>query len=69
MQRIKDLNKIDFDSIPIDSFWNTGEEKELKMHRIHSYPAKFPAFITNKAIAYAKKNNFKYKRIEDIFCG
>jgi len=67
--QIKDFRKIDFDSIPIDPFWNTGREKELKMHRIHSYPAKFPAFITIKALDYAKEHKIKHKRIADIFCG
>ena len=57
------------DSVPVDSFWNTGEEKELKIHRIHSYPAKFPAFITTKALQYAQNNGLKPSIIADIFCG
>lgn len=61
--------KTDFHSIPIDTFWNTGKEKESKMHRIHSYPAKFPAFITIKALDYAKEHKIKIKRVADIFCG
>jgi len=65
---ITDLKNIDFDSIPIDSFWNTGE-KELKAHRIHAYPAKFPAFITTKALDYARKNSIKTNQIADVFCG
>lgn len=65
---ITDLKHIDFDSIPIDSFWNTGE-KELKAHRIHAYPAKFPAFITTKALDYARKNSIKTNQIADVFCG
>ncbi len=69
MIRIKNITKSEFDSIPIDPFWNAGDEKELKMHRIHSYPAKFPAFIINKALSYASKHQIKHKRIADIFCG
>ncbi len=69
MIKVKTIKKELFDSIPIDPLWNIGKEKELKMHRIHSYPAKFPAFITNKAIDYARENKIKYKRIADIFCG
>jgi methylase of polypeptide subunit release factors len=65
---ITDIKNIDFDSIPIDSFWNTGE-KELKVHRIHTYPAKFPAFITTKALDYARKNSIKTNQIADVFCG
>lgn len=69
MIQIDNLREIDFESIPIDSFWNTGDEKELKMHRIHSYPAKFPAFITTKALEYAQKNSINTEIIADIFCG
>jgi methylase of polypeptide subunit release factors len=60
---------LDFDTIPIDSFWNIGDEKENKMHRIHAYPAKFPAFITTKALEFAKKNDVEVSVIADIFCG
>jgi len=69
MITVENLNKINFESIPIDTFWNTGDEKEMKMHRIHSYPAKFPAFITSKALKSARKNKMNPKRIADIFCG
>lgn len=66
---IKNISKFDFETLPIDQFWNTGQEKELKMHRIHSYPAKFPAFITTKALEYANSQNRKINTIADIFCG
>ena len=60
----------DFENVPIDSFWNTGVQKEQKMHRIHAYPAKFPAFITTKALEYVKQSDgFCPERIADIFCG
>jgi len=58
-----------FDNVQVDSFWNEGNEDEHKMHRIHTYPAKFPAFITTKAINYSKDNGLKIKTIGDIFCG
>lgn len=61
--------QIDVDEIPHNSFWDTGEEREAKMHRIHAYPAKFPAFITSKALSYAKKQNVDVRRVADIFCG
>lgn len=69
MNEIKEIQKIDFDGIPIDPFWNTSTEKELKIHRIHAYPAKFPAFITTKALEYAKKSSHKVSSLADIFCG
>lgn len=70
MRAIDDVNNFDFDNVEIEPFWNIGFQKEEKIHRIHAYPAKFPAFITTKAIDYAKNNlNFYPKRIADIFCG
>ena len=66
---IGDLETFDFDRVAIDPFWNTGSEPESKMHRIHSYPAKFPAFITTKALAYAKLQGREVHTMADIFCG
>lgn len=63
------LSKLDFDAIEVDSFWNTDSQKEHLMHRIHSYPAKFPAFIATKAIQYARANQMAPRKIADIFCG
>jgi adenine-specific DNA methylase len=65
----EEIKKLNFETIPIDEFWNVGNEKELKMHRIHSYPAKFPAFITTKAIGYAKNVGVQPLWIADFFCG
>ncbi|MCY4337819.1 MAG: DNA methyltransferase [Gammaproteobacteria bacterium] len=50
-------------------FWDYGEEKEDLIHRIHSYPAKFPAFITTKALQYAERKGVEVKTIADVFCG
>ncbi|BDF59482.1 hypothetical protein CE91St36_22990 [Christensenellaceae bacterium] len=69
MQRVDSFLEVNTDEIPVDTFWSTGTEKELKMHRIHAYPAKFPAFITQKAIQYAKENQISVHKIADIFCG
>lgn len=69
MIAVRDFKKINFESIPVDAFWNTGDGREMKMHRIHSYPAKFPAFITTKALAYANENSIAPGRIADVFCG
>jgi len=49
--------------------WDFGGEREPLMHRIHAYPAKFPAFITQKAVAYATKRGVAVNRIADVFCG
>ena len=55
MINIKKIHKKNFESVPIDPFWNTGAEKELKTHLIHAYPARFPSFITTKALEYADR--------------
>ena len=69
MKTVNNIREIKFDSIPVDPFWNTGNEKESKMHRIHAYPAKFPAFITTKALEFAKQEKISIGWIADIFCG
>ncbi len=66
---IENFDTFDFDKVEIDPFWNTGSGKELKMHRIHSYPAKFPAFITTKALEYANLQEHDVGMIADICCG
>ena len=50
-------------------FWSKHSDPELKIHRIHAYPAKFPAFITSKALAFAKSKGVRVKTIGDVFCG
>ena len=69
MISVENIDKFDFDKVPVDPFWNTGDAKELKMHRIHSYPAKFPAFLTSKALEFAKQRKLTIRSIADIFCG
>lgn len=69
MLKITDIRKQDFEAIQIDPFWNVGDERELKMHRIHAYPAKFPAFLTTKALEFAASEGLFPEKIADIFCG
>ena len=54
---------------PNSNFWNFGEGKEDSIHRIHSYPAKFPAFITTKALQHATESGVEVKTVADVFCG
>lgn len=49
--------------------WDFGDEVEPRIHRIHAYPAKFPAFITSKAIAAARRKGVNVRKVVDIFCG
>lgn len=59
----------DIDNIPIDTTWNQGDSKYDLMHGIHAYPAKFPPFITTKALDYANSKGLNVETIADIFCG
>lgn len=49
--------------------WDFGDRKEDPIHRIHAYPAKFPAFITTKALQYAEQQGVDVKVVADVFCG
>ena len=64
---IEDINNDT--TIDIDSSWNYATSKELKMHNIHPYPAKFPAFLASKVFEYAKKEGVNINKVADIFCG
>lgn len=60
---------VDWSQIPINEEWNLPDERENLMHSIHAYPAKFPAFITTKAIKYAEEQNISVECVADVFCG
>ena len=69
MVPVKVGEKFDYEAVNIDSDWNDSNDSELIMHTIHSYPAKFPAFIAWKAFEYAQNEGVKIKNVSDIFCG
>lgn len=58
-----------FSELEENAFWSSHDECELRVHRIHAYPAKFPAFITTKALEFAEKSGVKVRTIGDVFCG
>lgn len=60
---------VDLDNLPINIEWDGRDVSENMMHRIHAYPAKFPAFITTKAIQYAESKAIHVDTVADIFCG
>lgn len=66
---IQELEQLNFDLILEDEFWNAGEQKELLIHKVHVYPAKFPSLIAQKAFEYASNYNYEVNRVADIFCG
>ncbi|MDE0534322.1 MAG: hypothetical protein OXI01_23160 [Albidovulum sp.] len=49
--------------------WDFGDTKEDLIHRIHPYPARFPAFITSKALEYAEADGVNVRNVADVFCG
>jgi DNA modification methylase len=55
--------------LPEDKFWSTAGAPELKLHRIHAYPAKFPAFIPTRALQFAERESVRVRRVADVFCG
>lgn len=59
----------DTGSTTSSSYWDFGDEREDPIHRIHAYPAKFPAFITTKALRYAKDSGVSVDLVADVFCG
>ena len=58
-----------FNKIPHHTSWDNGTQKELGMHKIHMYPAKFPSFLISKSLKYAEQKKIEIKTIGDIFCG
>ena len=49
--------------------WDFGEDAEDPIHRIHRYPAKFPAFIFTKALKHAEQQGVRVRSVADVFCG
>ena len=66
---LRGLKKIDFLNICEEPFWNTATTQEIRMHKIHAYPAKFPSLIAKKAFEYAEAKRLTLKTVADIFCG
>lgn len=69
ISNIAELKQINFETIEENEFWNQSEQKELSIHKVHVYPAKFPSLIAQKAIEYCKEKDYKVQTISDIFCG
>lgn len=66
---LEQLRQLNFDLIEEDDFWNSGEQKELPIHKVHVYPAKFPSLIAQKSFEYASNIGVEVKKVADIFCG
>lgn len=57
------------ESLPVSSFWSEKPHKEIRMHKIHAYPAKFPSLVVQRSIELAKENKLPLNTIADVFCG
>lgn len=57
------------DRVAVDDEWNFSKNVALAMHTIHAYPAKFPAFIAQKAFDYATGEGVMVNKVADVFCG
>lgn len=57
------------DAAPVSAHWSIEDEPEAALHRIHAYPAKFPAFLTRRALAYAAEQAVSVGTLGDVFCG
>ena len=44
--------KLNLEDLPVSDFWTENDQKPLKMHRIHWYPAKFPPYLVSKAFDF-----------------
>lgn len=66
---LDNYSTVELDTLPINDSWDGRDVHENLMHRIHAYPAKFPAFITTKAIQFAESQQIKVDTVADIFCG
>lgn len=56
-------------SAPLSPTWAEPVIAESIVHRIHAYPARFPAFLVHKAFDYAAEQGVEIRRVADVFCG
>lgn len=66
---ISQIQPINFSNIAYLEEFNNSELKKIKIHNIHSYPAKLPPFLVRKIIEKVLMRNSHIKSIADIFCG
>ncbi|MBE0427293.1 MAG: class I SAM-dependent methyltransferase [Nitrospirae bacterium] len=69
MQTITDISIFERNRIAENDLWNVGEQKELLLHRIHAYPAKFPPFLVQKFIEHFENRGKEIRLVADPFCG
>jgi len=69
LTRPGEVSRANFTELSESNFWSDRGHGEVKLHRIHAYPAKFPAYIPTKAFQYARAEGITVQRAADVFCG
>ncbi len=69
MQTVTDISIFERNGVTENGLWNLGEQKELLLHRIHAYPAKFPPFLVQKLIEHFENRGKEIQLVADPFCG
>lgn len=69
MQKVTDISIFDNDQVRESTLWNSPREKELLLHRIHAYPAKFPPFLVHRLIEHFESLGKPTQYVADPFCG
>ena len=54
---------------PQSPVWTDPDGPEHRMHRLHSYPARFPAHVVHRALNHARERGIMVQRVADPFCG
>ncbi len=54
---------------PVSLDWTESAIPEARIHRIHAYPARFPAFLVHRAFEYAAQQGVEVSKVADLFCG
>lgn len=55
--------------VPFCADWSGAGERDARLHGIHAYPAKFPAFLPRRILQHALAIGMRPTRVVDIFCG
>jgi hypothetical protein len=67
--RVEQVGWLDSARVPLWDSWGSAESAEEPIHRIHAYPARFPAHIATNSFDVAKRRGLKVRAVADVFCG
>lgn len=69
MQKCRNIDELNNITVSADYRWNKDDSRQLMMHSIHVYPAKFPPMIAAEAFKYAEEEGVNTHSVADYFCG